>query len=211
MSATIADFIAAKGITEVLHFTTYQGLLGILAARGVLSRYRLEEDELTQAIQLPVWSVRKDPDWTDYVNLSITEMSDRMFATSKKRHGSDVWWAVLSFSPEILTHEGVWFTTTNNTYEGKVRRGEGLEGLEDLWSDAIPWGPYTSISYRHKYVPDNRPTDPQAEVLYPIAVALDYLQAIYVKEEEHIDTIAGWKAGTSNEQVHVEHRPGAFK
>lgn len=211
MTDTVSEFIVDKGISEIIHFTTNQGLLGILARRYVLSRFRLDSDELTQGVQLPVWTVRKDPDWSDYVNLSITEMSTRMFATSRERHGSDVWWAVLSFSPEILTHDGVFFTTTNNTYTSTVRRGEGAEALMDQWSASVPWGWYGSRSYRHAYVPANRPTDPQAEVLYPIAVSLDFLQAVYVREEEHIDDVEGWKAATGNEHVPVSCRPEVFK
>ncbi|MCU1580007.1 MAG: hypothetical protein JWP19_2211 [Rhodoglobus sp.] len=212
MTADIQDLIATRGITEILHFTTNNGLLGILASGRVLSRHRLNENDLVSAVRLPVWAVRKDPNWTDYVNLSIDEVSRRMLATSEEQHRNnpDVWWTVLSFAPEILTHEGVWFTTTNNTYNSTVRRGEGLAGLEDLYAEPIPWGWYGAQSWRSSNTPNNRPTDAQAEVLYPIQLPLDHLRSVSVREEEHIDEVAGWLATMTLPDFSVLHRPDVF-
>jgi hypothetical protein len=48
----------------------------------------------------------------------------------------DGWWCLLSFSPEILLHPGVFFATTNNIYTS-VQRKMGAQGLNDLFADRI--------------------------------------------------------------------------
>lgn len=212
MNPDIIDFAAKRGITEVVHFTTNHGLLGVLARGGIWSRDRLNDDQLLENIKLLNCKSRKDPDWTDYVNMSISVVNDRMLGTSKKWHAEaeEVWWSVLSFSPEILADDGVWFTTTNNTYSN-VRRGQGLDGIEDIYSDRIPWGRYGSISNRTGLT-DDLPTNDQAEVLYPMRVPLAKLQSIYVQRPEHIDEIEGWMATiTDCSTVPVSCKPEVFK
>jgi hypothetical protein len=58
------------------------------------------------------------------VNLSISRINARLFNISAKNwhRALDGWWAVLSFDPLILTHDGVVFATTNNAYPGVIRR-----------------------------------------------------------------------------------------
>ncbi len=61
MTGTIDEFIAARGITEVLHFTTNHGLLGIFARGALLSRDDLTVDELLESVRLLNCAQRKDP------------------------------------------------------------------------------------------------------------------------------------------------------
>lgn len=163
--------------------------------------------------QLLNCKIRKDPKWTDYVNLSITTVNPRMLGSSRSWHNpkEDIWWAVLSFTPDVLHHPDVWFTTTNNVYTSTVRRAQGPQGLADMFSEPIPWGYYGDKSSRNGKA-RNLPTDNQAEVLYPKELSLQYLRAIYVPAEDHLDEIEGWVATLPNvPRVPVTYRPEVFQ
>ena len=75
-------------VVNVLHFTTMHGLVGILAAKAVKSRYRLPNEENLKHLYKPNVSFRKDPAWLDYVNLSIERINDWMFDASKRWHAN---------------------------------------------------------------------------------------------------------------------------
>lgn len=210
----IATFITARSITDVLHFTTHRGLLGILATGLLKCRDELSEDEYLEHIYTPNCSDRlKDADWTGYVNLSISRVNADMFKSSKKWHLDDdgVWWAILVFDATLLAHASITFATTNNVYP-VVQRATGLAGLQALFNDVVPWGYFGSKKYRFTGLPDNYTTDPQAEVLYPQALPVDWLRAIYVYEEEDIDAVEAllgmFPVGP---KVNVEHRPEVFQ
>ena len=211
---TIADVVAARGITEILHFTTNFGLIGVGAKAAVLSRALLDVDQYLEHICKPVWISRwKDADWIGYVNMSISHISHRMFTVSRKRHdGLDLWWPVLSFRPDILSDPGVVFATTNNSYESVVQRGEGAEGLEALFGAAVAWGHYGSTHYRRTLMPDSWTTDDQAEVLYPNQLGLDHLQAVYVETEDLVDdAIACLSMWRATEDVPVICKPEVYQ
>lgn len=193
--SAIARMVAERGITEVLHFTTAPpGLVGICASGMVRSRDRLEEDKYLEHIYTPNCRDRnKDPEWTDYISLSISRVNNSMLGYSKGWHpAADIWWVVLSFDPVILTHPGVWFATTNNSYRATVRRATDTEGFADLFSDAVPWGYHGSVHRRRAHTPAHWTTDIQAEVLYPGDLSLQFLRAIYVAQEDHIDHVRTW-------------------
>ncbi|MCX4856653.1 DarT ssDNA thymidine ADP-ribosyltransferase family protein [Streptomyces canus] len=191
--ATIDSIIRTRGIAEVLHFTTNNGLLGILGTASVQSRKRLPEERYVEHILKFNCATRKDRPWLDYVNLSISRINDWMFDSSERWHEVDkVWWAALSFAPSILTDPGVYFTTTNNIYPA-VRRGTGPDGLGALFAPEVR-GRYSERIVRGVSYPPNWTTDRQAEVLYPAQLSLTELQRIYVREEHHADDISGWFA-----------------
>jgi hypothetical protein len=213
--AGIAEYVRIRGITEVLHFTTFPpGITGICATGAVLCRDRLSEDKYVEYIYAPNCSNRlKDAAWTGYVNLSISRVNKDMLGTSKGWHQHrDLFWGVLSLDPAILQHPGVTFATTNNTYHGCVRRSTGVDGLSALCAESVEWGYYGSLKRRYVGMPEAWTTDPQAEVLYPDQVDLQHLTAIYVNEEEQIDDVCSttrlWR-GT--ESIPVLHKPEIFQ
>lgn len=210
----IPEVVIDRGITEVLHFTTNFGLIGVGAKQAVLSRDLLDADEYLEHICTPVWKDRwKDADWTGYVNLSVSHVSHRMFTSSRRNHaGEELWWPVLSFTPDILADQGVVFTTTNNSYTGTVQRGTGHSGLEQLFGPAVPWGHYGTIARRWTGMPDSWTTNDQAEVLYPAQLSLEHLQAIYVEEEDRIDDATSLlKLWPGTSAVPVIHKRDVFK
>ncbi len=184
--------IEEREIKEILHFTTNKGITGILALQSVLSRKRLPKKEyLEHILKLNCPDRSRDIDWLDYVNLSISSINKRLFDISKDKWHSrmDGWWCVLSFSPEILTHSGVVFCTTNNAYNSVVQRGEGATGLRGLFADRVIEYESRTFAIRRNSTPSNQPTSSQAEVLYPQKLSLEYLQAIYVKESDDASAI----------------------
>lgn len=210
----INAFAEANEIREVLHFTTNHGLIGILAEGALLSRDRLKQTDLLEDVRLLNCQVRRDAGWTGYVNLSISAVNKDFLTASRGWHPprDGVWWTVLSFRPEILSHDGVIFATTNNVYHDVVKRGGGAEGLKALFAPRVPYGYYRSVETRKSFTPRNQPTHIQAEVLYPQRLELEYLQGIYVPKDDHIDDVRGVMASICPETtIPVEVRPEVFQ
>lgn len=209
---SIEQFIAERGIESVVHFTTNKGSLGIFASKALKSRQRLNADEQLKHIFQPNAKYRdKDLAWLDYANLSISRINTNFFNTcSGSWHKEkDFFWCIFDFSPEIMLHENVEFTTTNNIYTGNLRL-PGLEGLVQVFQEK-------THQYSNNYVertegfPKNLPTCNQAEILYPGEVSTRYLQRIYVRSEEDSDELAGQIAATAHPPVEVLVRPELFE
>lgn len=197
---TLAEEIRLRQITEVLHFTTQRGIVGILASQELKSRYRLPQDKYLQHVLHVNAATRpeeanffdKTQHWLDYVNLSISEINRRYLVVSQRWHkdASYIWWGILAFDAEIMTHDGVFFATTNNSYEPHCVRAGGQAGFSALFAPLVQrkaaWWAY------RKSRPDNLPTCEQAEVLYPGAIPTQYLRRIYVAEGDHHDQACGW-------------------
>jgi Domain of unknown function (DUF4145) len=83
-ASRIADLIAARSITEILHFTTNKGLLGIMTTRMLKSRELLSADKYLENIYTPNAAYRREaPEYWRYVNLSITAVNARFFAIAR--------------------------------------------------------------------------------------------------------------------------------
>src|SRR5207302_1531029 len=111
--------------------------------------------------------IRRDRAWSGHANLSLSRVNPSFFSISRKWHElENVWWCILSFDPEILTHEGVVFVTTNNIWTG-VRRGKGADALEALFAASIYRYATKPPAVRAPECPANYTTCEEAEVLYP--------------------------------------------
>lgn len=207
---TIADVVAHRGISEILHFTKNRGLTGTLHTGFVKSRSRLERDKELEYIFEPNASFRKDKPWLYYVNLSLSEINSAFFSVSSNswHAGKDLWWCILSFSPDIISHEGVVFSQTNNFYTGCCR-GNGAVGLEALFgSRIVQWvGRY---AIRQDNSPPHLTTCEQAEVLYPGQLSTAFLQRIYVCTEEDADDVSGQLA-VYGQQPEIVVNPAKFR
>ena len=208
---TIEEILRRRGISEILHFTTNRGLLGVLHSGFLKSKKRLQTDQQLEFIFNANAPFRKDLDWLDYVNLSISRINSRFFDISKNRwhRDRDIWWCVLSFAPIILSHKGVYFTTTNNMYSG-VRRAQGPEGLEAMFADKIvQW--HSSSVIRDPKSQTAYPTCMQAEVLYPGEVSSGFLRKVYVACGEDSDEVHGQFAALGHDQVTIIVSPEVFR
>ena len=204
----VVDAAVCRGVSQVVHFTTIRGALGVLASGAVKCRERLPKDDYLEHVYKPNAVVRKDPRWLDYVNLSIERINEWMFKSSVRWHSEqNNPWVVLSFHPRMLGDPGVVFTTTNNIYPS-CRRTEGLNGFRHMFAEETI-GRYGAVHNRANK-PAAWPTDRQAEVLYPGELSCDHLKRIDVQREESLDTIRGILEIVPID-VPVRHAPEVFK
>ncbi|MBX8577767.1 DarT ssDNA thymidine ADP-ribosyltransferase family protein [Pseudomonas cichorii] len=201
-----------RGIESILHFTTNRGSLGVFASKALKSRQRLNADQQLKHIFQPNARFRnKDVAWLDYANLSISQINTDFFRTcaGNWHKEKDFFWCVLDFSPDIMLHDNVWFTTTNNIYTG-VQRARGMAGLEAVFQP-------TTHQYQNYYAHRsddhslNSPTCYQAEILYPGELSTDHLQRIYVRCDNDTDELAGQMAATGHPPVEVVVMPELFE
>ncbi len=182
---SISDLVVSRGITEILHFTTNTGFLGMLSKGQVLPNSKLhKEDTLAFIFQQNSQSRReKDPKWLDYINLSVSKLNHEFFGYSQYIHrNKDMYWIILSFSPEIMSHQGVYFATTNNIYPS-CKRGQDAEGFEEMFKNPVEGLRQRDIYRGSSHLP-SWTTCEQAEVLYPDKLSFEYLNRIYVCDEE---------------------------
>ena len=186
---TVAERARERGVTEIVHYTSQKGVMGTILKGALLSRKRVEADADVDYVFEGIWE-RKDPQWVDHISLSISRVNFDLFRRSRDNF-PDYWWAILSFAPEALDDEGVWFTTTNNIYP-PCCRGQGIDGFEAMFSEPVEWGYYGSKKWRQDGMSDAWPTDRAAEVLYPGSISLDHLETIYVPGKQHRRLVQAW-------------------
>lgn len=197
-----------RGVTQVVHFTTVRGAVGILAAGAIKSHAQLSKNQYLEYVYRPNAQYRKDEAWLEYVNLSIERINDWMFQASERWHAAENNpWVVFSFHPRILAHPGVVFTTTNNIYPA-CERAEGMAGFSRMYADTVI-GRYDQ-QHDRKGKLTSWPTDRQAEVLYPAEVSCVHLQRIDVQLEQSLETIDG-ALGALDLNVPICYAPELFE
>lgn len=198
----IAAVISARGIEEVLHFTTNLGLLGILATRAVKSRSLLATEEYLESIFKPNAAYRSDPRWAGHVSLSLSRINTEFFAASGRWHSAeDLWWCVVVLNPTVLTHEDVIFVTTNNIYPA-ARRAPGAAGLQALFSPEVP-ARYGATQSRTSSTHASWTTCVQAEALYPNEISTRFLSRIIVATDLHAAVADAQLAAVDHEDVEI--------
>lgn len=209
--APVVTSAAERGITQVLHFTTSRGLVGILAKRAVLARSHLTEDLYLEHIYRPNASNRYEaPKYQRYVNMSITRVNERFFSISRNWHKSDPYlhWAVLSFAPDIIGHEGVLFATSNMMHDGVVPQPDTV-GFNALFANPAHDG-YGRNRPRHPGLSDSESTNNQAELLYPDCLSTTYLRRVYVDTEDDAANVEGIVGVLDHDGLEVVVEPGMF-
>ncbi|MEN5275686.1 DarT ssDNA thymidine ADP-ribosyltransferase family protein [Brucella sp. TWI432] len=207
---TLESIIQNRNIDEVLHFTTNHGCLGSLYTDYLQSRQLLEGDELVKYLFKPNSSLRKDPGYINYVSLSISHINHEFFQISSNswHRNDDIFWCIMSFTPDVLLHDDVEFATTNNIYSGVIR-GKGEEGFDRLFSPRVTrWN--GNIVHRLDDLPPRFPTCFQAEALYPMKISTEHLQRIYVRTVEDQSEIIGFLKATLHRDVDVLINPEKF-
>lgn len=194
---TVADVVQRRGITEIVHFTSNEGLVHILKDGAVRSREQLQPQFWAENVM----NARKrwDTNHFDYISLSISWINAAFFdiCANKWHAETDRFWVLLSFDASILEHDDVLFTTTNNGYEPNVRRAPGASGLEALFAPRIAERATRHVD-RLTGLPARYPTCPQAEALYHRTLSLEYLRRVYVYDPELHDVVSA--------QAHTVHR-----
>jgi len=217
----IGAALQARGIRRLRHFTTNAGLTGIFATGEVRSRNHLRADDYLDRIYLPNCEIRHDPAWTGYVSISVTDINASFFAIcsgNPKWHlDLDGFWAIFELDPMVATHEGVYFTTTNNRYSN-VGREVGVEGFEAMFAPEVyPYRPLSAHPAITRAGLDvSQPTDAQAEVLYPGVVGVEHVTAVLVATDTDAHSVRaqlGYFEAMRPELSHIEVRvdPDAFR
>lgn len=205
----IHDLIQARGITEVLHFTTNNGVLGMLATGALKSRALLSEDEYVEHIFRPNARIRRDPEWVGHVSLSISQVNGSFFKFARDWHATEsTWWCIVALDPAILAHADVTFCTTNNIYTG-VRRGQGVGALQALFAPKVHQFA-ARYARRTPDMPDSWTTCNQAEILYPSEVSTRFLRRIYLREARHRHVHRAQIASLGHDPVEVIVDPDLF-
>jgi hypothetical protein len=185
----VLHIVSERGISEILHFTTNNGLVGILRTGRLSANAFLKDDQqLSHILKINSIDRSRDASWLEYINLSISRINDRLLGYSKswQKH-EHAYWCILSFDAEVMSHPGVVFGTTNNAYE-LTSRAKGAAGLEALFAGRIARNP-TWTGYRTAGESPAHPTCRQAEVLYPQHLSLAHLRAIYVESGPVYDEV----------------------
>ncbi|MFE6946115.1 DarT ssDNA thymidine ADP-ribosyltransferase family protein [Streptomyces chartreusis] len=209
-AGTIEALIHDRKITEVVHFTTNQGLLGILVEGQVKARAHLDRDAYLESIYHANSKFRREaPQYWRYVNLSISEPNHRFLRTSSEDWwaNEDLFWAVLSFDPVLMTHPNVLFAPGNMAYDG-ITPAPGWQAAEELFGARVPKGFGQTISRMNKE--PHQPTNPQAEVLYPDAVSTQHLQRIYVVTEDDAAKANAIVSASQHDEVDIIVDPASF-
>lgn len=204
---SVAARARKRGISQILHYTSNKGMMGLISRGELLSRQRVADDPELAFIFQSIWPV-KAPRWVDHISMSISQINLDLYQRSCSNY--PFWWAVLSFTPDILDHDGVWFTTTNNAYEDTCQRAQGLDGLEAMFSPRVPYGYYGSVAHRPATRPNAFATHRAAEVLYPGALDFEHLQAVYVLQAQHRRLIGAWCSAYGQPALPVEINADAF-
>lgn len=178
----IQNELAARGITQLCHFTQIRNLKGIFTVGGLLPRTRLQRHPELKA----AYNDQAQFEGANVINLSITRPNIKLlnkFDITHREKGFCTAWAVITLKPELCCAPGVRFTTSNATANNvrKFGTAEGIAGLRACFAEHVPiaGGTASRSSSRAK----NLPTDSQAEVLYPGPIPLNYIQGIYFKYE----------------------------
>jgi hypothetical protein len=185
----VIQAISQRRLPEVLHFTTNNGLVGILrTSRLSANAFLRAEQQLAHILRINSIDRSRDSLWLEYVNLSISRINDYFFGYSKKLDKHEhAYWCILGFDPEIMAHPGVHFATTNNAYSLTLR-ATGALGLDALFAERIRRKPGWTVA-RSPHEAPHYTTCRQAEVLYPGHVSLKHLRAIYVMSGEAYDEV----------------------
>lgn len=206
----INKIIQERNINEIIHFTTNVGLVGIFSQNGILPNSELKDESTLAFIFQQNSETRKEKNknWLKYCNLSITKPNHEFFSYSKYRwREQDMFWAILSISPDILTHDDVFFTTTNNIYPSCIR-GKGVESLELMFSDSIE-GKFQKTFTRTPTHQKSWTTCEQAEILYPNKLDIKYIQKIYVENDLEKFSVCA-QLYSMNKKIEVIVKPEIF-
>ena len=180
MKSTPSEAAAARGIEEIVHYTTQRGVFGAIAKGAILSRPRLDEDDWLEHIFSGIWDNNAKAE-LDNVHMSVGRINAYLLGRSKLQR-PEMWWCVLSFGIDILDEPGVQFTTVNNIWPRRLK-GSGVAGFEGMFADSVA-GRFEDVHHRTNHSPAE-PTHFSAEVLFPGQIALDRVQRVYVEKPEH--------------------------
>jgi hypothetical protein len=206
---SVAAAALGRGITEVLHYTSEKGVMGSIIVDALLPRAQVETNEEVAFIYEGVWDRSRDMDWIGHTSMSVTKVNTDLFRRSRWNH-PQWWWAIMSFPVDILDDPDVVFTTTNNAYTETCQRSSGLDGFTAMFAEAVPWGYFDTVARRGPGFPLALPTHNAAEILYPDALPLSQLSALYLPDPTNLSLIRTWCEIYGRDPLNIVVRPNLF-
>ena len=165
----IKEYIAARGIHSLYHFTRVENLESILQ-HGLLSVAELQRQGIRHFYND---SARMDK-CPDANCLSISFPNYRVFCRKRKEKVNAIW-VVIELDAKILYELDCAFCRTNAARSDiaalSLDERRGVGALERM---------YDEIEHMRGNIPQSYPTDPQAEVLALENIPPKYIKGVYV-------------------------------
>lgn len=181
MNLAIKNAAVKRGITRLCHLTPSRNLLHIATdATGILASDRLEADRL--ATFNPVDQERLDG-FPDHVCCSIQYPNAWYLRRVRQQDPIFLDWVVLLIRPDYLWQSGTKFSPRNAAANYGSLVSEGTNGFHSMFEGSTT-GAGGRTFFRGTNHPAFLPTDEQAEVLIPNAVARDDILGVVVQDKE---------------------------
>lgn len=179
----IKALVAKRNIKALVHFTRIENLPSIIQ-QGLIGRNDLESKNIDVEIND---KLRLD-NATNAISTSISFPNYKMFYSYQKKSPSADW-AVIKLDPCILWELDCAFNITNaaakTTSKIPLEDRKTFEALEQMFDDRVG-----TVRDRLKLnIPENYPTDPQAEVLILDTVNPKHIQSICLNEKTKINNL----------------------
>lgn len=180
---SIQKYCVENRITKLIHFTRLENLKWILRY-GLLSRKSLQE---FSQIQHPIFndSYRFDGH-LEAICLSISFPNYKMFYKLRQDNPNKDW-AVLVIDSRILWEFDCAFYTENAA--SNIARNTSIQQRKEYSSFVEMFSDYNHIKRSNLCIPNNYPTNPQAEVLVFESINPEYILEVHFRDEA---TMQNW-------------------
>jgi hypothetical protein len=185
------DEIAERGITRLVHFTSTENLLSIFHEKKILSRSRLESENVSYQDTLDLMDFNDGLRYDDksYINLSIEHPNVKLFNAFKRNAKENIYiyWCVITLDTSLIYQENTLFSVTNAANGANKSYINGsLNTFRAMFAPAlqITTSYNSSILSRQNGLLAKYPTDIQAEVLAKDEIDVSFIKNIYFPSEE---------------------------
>lgn len=168
---SIEEIVEARKIKSLIHFTHINNLSNIIK-NGILSRESMENEKIDF---VHTDDVRLDGYW-DAISLSISYPNGKMLYKKRMDNGNN--FIIIKLFPAILYKSHCAFCGSNAA-TNSVREIPLVERVTyDAFEDMFSLNPRGSGCTRNNNIPNNMPTDEQAEVLVFNDISPYYIEEI---------------------------------
>ncbi len=194
----IEEEVRKRGIGQLIHFTPTINLMSIIDQQGLLSRATLEALDIDKYDVLDYAKFTDEIRYDDknYINLSITGPNTYLFRKFRERTEDEPYivWCVLKINLEPLYWKETKFSITNAASQAAKKQGIGGDyvSFSKLFSSELF---IKNRILRSNHIPQNMPTDSQAEVLVRDKIPLSCIkQVCFVDDESLAMTLAAFSS-----------------
>ncbi|WP_373842010.1 DarT ssDNA thymidine ADP-ribosyltransferase family protein [Limosilactobacillus sp.] len=160
--------IRKRHITRLCHFTKSSNLPFILGDGRFERNGILSTAQIRQSSYLEELDKKRLDGHLDYVCCSVQHPNDRYFKSRQWQERSDLFnqWAVLYIDPSVIGDTSLFSPVNAATARGANIHG-GLSAFQALFASPVHYlrRGHDNIEERDPSLPNNYPTDPQAEVM----------------------------------------------